>query len=153
MLSAEVNNSFFFTSTKLKIYFKSTFFIVKQSPLLRTLTTLFLDHVQFKIIINSKQVAINCYEILKEGLQNEAIKIGKIDPCLLLGSNTIMVTSVDDYLFFGKNREIVKALIQNFKKKLQLTDGGPDTNTFLEIKVEKDKIKGTMTMSQLVLTK
>ena len=41
-----------------------------------------------------------------------------------------MVTSVDDYLIFGKNREIIKALIQILKKKLKLTDGGPDANTF-----------------------
>ena len=100
-----------------------------------------------KNLYGTKQAAANWYEMLKEGLNKEGFKTSKIDPCLFLRHDVIIVTYVDDCLIFSKNQKIIEDLIKSLKQTSKLTDEGPDVNAFLVIKVEKNSNNGTITMS------
>ena len=100
-----------------------------------------------KNLYGTKQAAANWYEMLKEGLNKEGFKTSKIDLCLFLRHDAIIVTYVDDCLIFSKNQKIIEDLIKSLKQTFKLTDEGPDVNAFLVIKVEKNSNNGTITMS------
>ena len=69
-----------------------------------------------KNLYGTKQAAANWYEMLKNGLIKEGFKSSKIDPCLFLRDDAIIVTYVDDCLIFGKDTKIIEELIRNLKQ-------------------------------------
>ena len=83
-----------------------------------------------KNLYGTKQAVANWYEMLKEGLNKEGFKSSKIDPCLFLRHDAIIVTYVDDCLIFSKNQKIIENLITSLKQTFKLTDEGPDVNAF-----------------------
>ena len=99
----------------------------------------------------TKQAAANWYNMLKEGLKKQGFSQSKIDPCLSLKQDTIIVIYVDDCLIFGKEQMIISELINSLRKDFKLTDEGPDVNAFLGIKVDKDTNARTLTMTQPAL--
>ena len=105
-----------------------------------------------KNLYGTKQAAANWYEMLKNGLLKEGFKTSKIDPCLFLRKDAIIVTYVDDCLIFGRDAKIIETLINDLKRDFKLTDEGPDVNAFLGIKVDRNGETGTITMSQPALT-
>ena len=104
-----------------------------------------------KNVYGTKQGAVNWYEMLKEGLKKQGFLQSKIDPCLFLKQDALIVTYANDCLIFRKEQKIISELINSLWKDFKLTDKGPDVNAFLGIKVEKDTNVGTLTMTQPAL--
>jgi hypothetical protein len=59
----------------------------------------------------------------------------EIDQCLFLRGVCIIVTYVDDCLFFAKDKNTIEELVVSLRKEFVLTDEG-DVVNFLGIKVE-----------------
>ena len=106
-----------------------------------------------KNLYGTKQAAANWYKMLKDGLKKQGFLQSKIDPCLFMKKDAIIVTYVDDCLIFGQKESIISELITNLQKDFKLTDEGPDVNAFLGIKVNKNATTGTLTMTQPALIK
>ncbi len=104
-----------------------------------------------KNLYGTKQAAVNWYKMLKEGLKKQGFSQSKIDPCLFLKQDALIVTYVDDCLIFGKEQKIISELINSLRKDFKLIDEGPDVNAFLGIKLEKDTNTGMLTMTQPAL--
>ena len=103
-----------------------------------------------KNLYGTKQAAANWFEMLKAGLVKEGFHQSKIDPCLFLRQDAIIITYVDDCLIFMKEKDKIQELLNNLQKTFILTDEGEYVKAYLGLKVEKAK-DGTITMSQPAL--
>ena len=99
-----------------------------------------------KNLYGTIQAAANWFDMLKSGLEDEGFKQNKIDPCLFVRSNCIVICYVDDCCIFSKDKETIDILLKSLSKTFKLTDEG-DVNSYLGMNVSKDP-NGTITMSQ-----
>ena len=89
--------------------------------------------------------------MLKEGLKKQGFAQSKIDPCLFIRKDAIIVAYIDDCLIFGQKENIISEIITNLQKDFKLTDEGLDVNAFLGIKVDRNVSTRTLTMMQPAL--
>jgi hypothetical protein len=66
-----------------------------------------------KNLYGCKQAARNWFQHLNLGLQSQGFIQSKIDPCLYLRSDCIMVVYTDDCLIFAKDEHTINQLIKN----------------------------------------
>jgi hypothetical protein len=83
---------------------------------------------------------------LRDGLTQIGFVQSEIDQCLLLRGDCIIVTYVDDCLFFSKDSKTIEELLVSLRKYFLLTDEG-DIGNFLGIKVERQK-NGSINLTQ-----
>jgi hypothetical protein len=97
-----------------------------------------------------KQAARNWYLHLQKGLLSRGFVQSKIDFCLFIRSDCILVLYTDDCLLFAKNDEMISDLCKSLTTKFLLKDKG-DIEGFLGIQInhciESDG-SITITMSQ-----
>ena len=79
------------------------------------------------------------------GLEDECFK-KKLDPCIFVRNNCILICYVNDCFIFSKYKETIDALFKNILKTFNLTDEG-GVKSFLDNIVSKGP-NGTITMSQ-----
>ena len=98
-----------------------------------------------KYIYGTRQAAENWFDMLKTGPEDEGFKKNKVDPCLFVRNNFIVICYVDDCSIFSKDKETIDALLKNISKTFKLTDEGC-VSSYLGINVSKDP-NGIITMS------
>ena len=97
-----------------------------------------------------KQAARNWYLHLKKGLISCGFTQSKIDPCLFIHRDCLIVLYTDDCLIFAKNDTMISELCQSLLTEFLLKDEGNIEN-FLGIKIDhhiSDDGAVTITMTQ-----
>jgi hypothetical protein len=94
-----------------------------------------------------KQAANNWFRYLTQGLLKEGFYQSKIDPCLYLRNDCIMVVYTDDCLLFAKHDDTIDNLIKNLSTTYLLEDQG-DVHDYLGIHITKDSTSKTISMTQ-----
>ncbi len=94
-----------------------------------------------------KQATRNCFQHLNQGILSEGFIQSKIDPCLYLRSDCIMVIYTDDCLIFGKDDTTINELVANLSKTFLLEDQGM-VQDYLGIRIQKDTSAKTISMTQ-----
>ena len=96
-----------------------------------------------------KQASHNWFQMLKGGLMNRGFRPSKIDPCLYMKKDMMVLTYVDDCIIIGKSKPEIKSFIhsmQNGPEKFILTDEG-DIDKFLGVEII-DRGNGEFEMKQ-----
>lgn len=94
-----------------------------------------------------KQAARNWYHHLNNGILAEGFYQSKIDPCLYLRHDCIIVLYTDDTLIFARDDNIIDSVITNLSKTFRLEDQG-NVNDFLGIRITTEPTTKTITMTQ-----
>ena len=84
----------------------------------------------------TKDIVANWFTILQNSLEQRRFLSSKIDPYLFTRRDCIIITYVDNYLIFYKNKKVLDDLIEPLKGEFNLTDEG-DLEAFLGIKATK----------------
>jgi hypothetical protein len=100
-----------------------------------------------KNLYGCKQAARNWFKYLTSGLLSQGFIQSKIDPCLYLRHDCLMVVYTDDCLIFAKNDAIIDDLIQALSTTYLLEDQGR-VNDYLGIRITKDSHSKTISMTQ-----
>jgi hypothetical protein len=106
-----------------------------------------------KNVYGTRQAARTWFEYLRDTLIDSTddggygFKQSSIDPCIFYGDGITIITWVDDCLIFSKNKQIADDLIKGLDTKFSLTEE-EDVSAYLGVKMEIDKDKNTVTMSQ-----
>ncbi len=103
-----------------------------------------------KYLYGCKQAARNWFKHLNQGLLAEGFIQSKIDPCLYLRSDCIMVVYTNDCLIFSPDDHIIDSLLQNLSQMYLLEDQG-NIQDYLGIHICKDPMNKTITMTQTAL--
>ena len=87
-----------------------------------------------------KQAGHNWFEKLSGALSNLSINPSKMDPCVFIGEDIIVLVYVDDCLIFSQDKDKINQLIYKLKNKenLDLTDEG-DVDKYLGVEIERNK--------------
>lgn len=101
-----------------------------------------------------KQAARNWYLHLQKGLHGRGFKQSKIDPCLFIRHDCIIVVYTDDCLFFAKDDKTITDLCKCLSTEFLLKDEG-DIENFLGINIthkldDDGSVTITMTQSGLI---
>ena len=107
-----------------------------------------------KNLYETRQAAANWFDMLKTGLEDEGFGQKKVEPCLFVRNNCIVIFYVDDCCIFSKDKEKIDAFLINISKAFKLTDEGY-VKSYLGMNVSKDP-NVTITIRQpanVILTK
>jgi hypothetical protein len=107
------------------------------------------DHyIQLKRnLYGCKQAARNWFQHLNKGILAQGFHQSKIDQCLYLRSDCIMVVYTDDCLIFAKNDAVIDDLINNLSTTFHLEDQGT-VSDFLGINLAMDPQTKSITLTQ-----
>ncbi len=94
-----------------------------------------------------KQAVRNWFQHLNQGLLGQGFVQSKIDTCLYLRHDCIMVVYTDDCLIFARDDTIINDLIKNLSETFILEDQG-SVNDYLGIHINTDPLTNTILMSQ-----
>ena len=96
-----------------------------------------------------KQVGHNWFEKLYIVLGNLSIKPSKVDPCVFIGYDIIVLVYVDNCLIVLQDKDKINHFIYKLKnnKKLNLTDEG-DVDKYLGVQIELNKEDKSITFKQ-----
>jgi hypothetical protein len=97
-----------------------------------------------KNLYGCKQATRNWFQHLDHGLQTRGFCQSKIDPCLYMRDNCIMVIYTDDCLIFAPSQAIINEIVSSLSATYLLEDQG-DVHDYLGIRIIKDPVT---TMSQ-----
>ena len=89
--------------------------------------------------LSTQKASLNWYEKLKQGLVDRGFTPSKIDPCLYLKENMVLLTYVDDCIIISPLKENIDRLVKSMQqgpKNFNLTDEG-DVNKFLGVEITK----------------
>ena len=92
-----------------------------------------------KRLYGLRQASLNWFEKLKQGLTDRRFKPSRIDPCLYLNHNMVLLTYVDDCIIIGPSKASINRFVtsmQSGPKNFKLTDK-EDINKFLGIEITK----------------
>ena len=98
-----------------------------------------------KNLYETRQVVENWFGVFKTGLKDEGFKQNKVDPCIFVRNDFIVICYVDDCCIFYKDRDTIDALLKNLSKTFNMNDKG-DSESYFDINVSKDP-NGTITVS------
>ena len=87
-----------------------------------------------------KQAGHNWFEKLSRALGNLSINPSKVDPCVSIVDDIIVLVYVDDCFIFSQEKDKINQLIDNLnnKEKLDITDEG-DVEKYLGVEIERNK--------------
>ena len=100
-----------------------------------------------KNLYGCKQAARNWFQHLNQGLLAEGFVQSKIDSCLYMRGDCLMVVYTDDCLIFAKEASVIVDLIANLAKTFQLEDQGA-VNDFLGVRIQKTNTTGQFSITQ-----
>ena len=99
-----------------------------------------------KNLYETRQGTANWFDMLKTGLEDEGFEKNRVEPCLFVRNNYIVIFYVDDCCIFSKDKEKIDALLINLSKAFNLTDEGV-VKSYLGMNVSKEPNE-TITMRQ-----
>ncbi len=107
------------------------------------------DHfIQLKCnLYGCKQVARNWFVHLTHGLLHDGFEQSKIDPCLFIWQDCIMVVYTDDCLIFAKKNSTIDNLINSLSELYLLKDQG-SVSDYLGIRITKENTTKSIHMPQ-----
>lgn len=94
-----------------------------------------------------KHAARNWFQHLNQGILAEGFTQSKVDPCLYLWHDCIMVIYTDDCLIFAQVDTTIDSLIQNLSNTFLLEDQS-NIQDYLCIRIAKDPQTWNITMTQ-----
>jgi hypothetical protein len=100
-----------------------------------------------KNLYGCKQAARNWFQYLTQGLIAHGFVQSKIDPCLYMHNDCIMVVYTNDCLIFAKDDSTIDNLLTSLSDTYLLEDQGA-TNDYLGIRISKDASTKSITMTQ-----
>ena len=100
-----------------------------------------------KNLYGTKNAARNWYKKLNGALRKLGFTPSKIDPCLYMRNDSLIVLYTDDCLIFTKDEKVRKSLLSSLSEEFILEDEG-DIENFLGIHIERDPKNGTIIMTQ-----
>ena len=105
-----------------------------------------------KNLYGLKQAGHNWFEKLSTALGNLSINPSKVDPCVFIVEDVIVLVYIDDCLIFSQDKDKINQLIDKLKnkEKLDLTDEG-DVDKFLGVDIEQNKEDKSITFRQTFL--
>jgi hypothetical protein len=92
-----------------------------------------------KSLYGLNQASLNWFKKLKQGLVNQGFTPSKIDPCLYLIENMILLFYIDDCIIISPSQQSINCLItsmQNGPENFKVTNEG-DVNKFLGVEITK----------------
>ena len=98
-----------------------------------------------KNLYGLKQAGNNWFRRLRKGLLSRGFKQSKIDPCLFLRKDVVLVVYVDDCLLFARKPETLDNLITSLQQEFTLTDEG-DVGAFLGLDIKRNE-KGQLELT------
>lgn len=81
-------------------------------------------------LFGCKQAERNWFQHLNQGLIAEGLIQSKIDSCLYMHGECLLVVCMDDCLIIAKDASVITELIQNLFKTFQLKDQGAVNDFF-----------------------
>ena len=105
-----------------------------------------------KSLYGLKQSSLNWYEKLKQGLEKRNFVPSKVDPCVFISENILVLTYVDDCIIMGKTEEDIKELYKSLSEgdeNYDFTDEG-DLKNYLGVEFTRND-DGTMELKQAFL--
>ena len=93
-----------------------------------------------------KQAAQSWFQNLTNHLQIMGFQSSKVDRCVLFRENIIIMTYIDDFLIFSKDKLKAMTLIEDLKNDFYLTDEG-DASSYLGVQVMYN-YNGSMSLTQ-----
>ena len=105
-----------------------------------------------KNLYGLKQAGHNWSEKLSGALGNLSIYPSKVDPCVFMGEDVIVLLYVDYFLIFSQDKDNINQLIEKLKNKetLDLTDEG-DVDKYLGVEIERNREDKSITFKQTFL--
>jgi hypothetical protein len=100
-----------------------------------------------KNLYGCKQAARNWFKYLTQGLLAQGFTQSKVDPCLYLRQDCMMVVYMDDCLIFSHSDRVINDLLSKLSETYKLEDQGR-VNDYLGIRITKDHTSKVITMSQ-----
>ena len=99
-----------------------------------------------------KQAGHNWFEKLSSALGNLSINRSKMDPCVFIGDEIIVIIYVEDCLIFSQDKDKINQLLEKLrnKEKLDLTDED-DVDKFLGVEIERKKEDKSINFKQRFL--
>ena len=93
-----------------------------------------------KNLYGLKQAGHNWFEKISGTLGNLSINPSKVDPCVFIVEDVIILVYVDNCLVFSQEKDKINQLIYKLKnkEKLDLTDEG-DVDKYLGVQIELNK--------------
>ena len=93
-----------------------------------------------KNLYGLNQACHNCFRKLSRALGKLSINPRKVDPCVFIRDDIIVLVYVDHCLVFSQDKDKTKQLIDKLKnkEKLDLTDEG-DVYKYLGVDIEQNK--------------
>ena len=102
-----------------------------------------------KNLYGLKNASLNWFEMLQKRLQDRGFVGSKIDPCVFIRDNCVILVYVDDCIIISKEEKVIDRFVSsmiNVKEGFVLTDDG-DLARFLGVEIEYCK-DGTINMIQ-----
>ena len=89
-----------------------------------------------------KQSGHNWFENLSSALGNLSINPSKVDPCVFIRKDIIVLVYVDNFLIISRDKDKINQLIDKLKNKdkLDLTDEG-DVDKYLGVEIDRNSIQ------------
>ena len=105
-----------------------------------------------KNLYGLKQAGHNWFEKLSSALGNLSINRSKMDPCVFIGDEIIVIIYVEDCLIFSQDKDKINQLLEKLrnKEKLDLTDED-DVDKFLGVEIERKKEDKSINFKQRFL--
>ena len=105
-----------------------------------------------KNLYSLKQSGHNWFEKQSSTLGNLLINPSKVDPCVFIGDDIIVLVYVDNCLIFSRDKDKINQLINKLKNKdkLDLTDEG-GVDKYLGVEIEWNKEDKSITFKQTFL--
>jgi hypothetical protein len=105
-----------------------------------------------KSVYGLKQAPLNFFNTLKEGLEARGFKQMKnLDPCLFQSKDVIVLTYVDDCLFFSKSESAIDSVIESLRRPEPvkfLLNVEEDVAGFLGILIDRTRQDGSIELLQ-----
>jgi hypothetical protein len=101
-----------------------------------------------KNLYGLKQAPRNFFQHLKTTLEDLGYEQAiDVDPCLFISDKVMILSYVDDCLFFGMRQSDVDAAVDELRKHiiLEIED---DVSGFLGVDIKKDEVNGEITLTQ-----
>ena len=105
-----------------------------------------------KNLYGLKQAGHNWFKKISGALGTLSINPRKVDPCVFIGEDVIVLVYVDNCLIFSRDKDKINQLIEKLKnkEKLDLTDEG-DVEKYLGVEIDLNKEDKSITFKQTFL--
>ena len=98
-----------------------------------------------------KQAARNFFEHLKDKSIKQGFHQRKLDSCLFLKKEIMVLIYVDDCIFFSPNKDTITQMINNLRKSGLQIEPEHDMAGFLGVLIDRDEEENTYTLTQTEL--